>query len=165
MKPYLLYLLAWITCFSLASCNFLESDPCNLVICANGGFCEDGSCLCPEGYEAADCSLISRDKFIQEYEMVVTDHAASHNIPNAQITEDASSILNMKLEFVYASELISIDLLVTDSLEFDLPDQMINGFLPAQMGDGYIDSTGMVYINAINTDGNAYTITYELTPQ
>jgi hypothetical protein len=31
-------------------------DPCDKVACLNGGYCANGSCVCPEGYTGADCS-------------------------------------------------------------------------------------------------------------
>jgi hypothetical protein len=33
-----------------------SKDPCEKVVCQNGGYCANGSCVCPEGYTGADCS-------------------------------------------------------------------------------------------------------------
>lgn len=33
-----------------------EDDPCDGVVCQNGGTCINGSCQCSERYEGADCS-------------------------------------------------------------------------------------------------------------
>lgn len=41
-----------------------EKDPCEDVVCYNGGHCEDGTCVCAAGYEGADCKTESREKFL-----------------------------------------------------------------------------------------------------
>lgn len=33
-----------------------KKDPCKDKICLNGGYCEDGTCVCPQGYTGTDCS-------------------------------------------------------------------------------------------------------------
>lgn len=37
----------------LSSCS---GDPCEDVVCLNGGSCANGECVCPDGFEGADCS-------------------------------------------------------------------------------------------------------------
>jgi len=53
MKLNFLLLLVSITTLTLNSC---KKDPCDSTICLNGGYCANGSCVCPEGYTGADCS-------------------------------------------------------------------------------------------------------------
>ncbi len=43
------------------SCN---RDKCKSVVCAHGGVCDGGRCICKSGYEGSNCETISRDKFI-----------------------------------------------------------------------------------------------------
>lgn len=38
------------------SCSEENSDPCELLVCENGGQCENGACTCAEGYTGATCS-------------------------------------------------------------------------------------------------------------
>ena len=33
-----------------------NNDPCESIVCYNGGYCVNGECLCPEGYTGPDCS-------------------------------------------------------------------------------------------------------------
>lgn len=40
-------------CILITSCS---SDPCEDVVCQNGGVCNEGSCDCPDGWSGADCS-------------------------------------------------------------------------------------------------------------
>ena len=37
------------------------SDPCEDIICLNGGMCIDGTCDCPEGWTDIDCGTFDFD--------------------------------------------------------------------------------------------------------
>lgn len=53
--------------FTLATGLFIMNactDPCKDVTCKNGGVCEEGECICAEGYEGEDCGTEWREKFI-----------------------------------------------------------------------------------------------------
>ncbi len=41
---------------ALNSCKKVVPDPCDGVICLNGGTCVNGQCDCPNGYTGPDCS-------------------------------------------------------------------------------------------------------------
>jgi hypothetical protein len=43
------------------ACN---RDKCKTLVCANGGICNLGTCICPSGYEGAQCETVSRNKFL-----------------------------------------------------------------------------------------------------
>ncbi|MCW3124093.1 MAG: hypothetical protein JWQ38_3585 [Flavipsychrobacter sp.] len=58
-------LSAVVTCSAFVavvytSCN---RDKCKTIVCANGGVCNSGACICPSGYEGSNCETASRDKF------------------------------------------------------------------------------------------------------
>lgn len=44
------------------------SDPCSDVDCGSNGICDEGTCICAEGYEGAACETEIREKFIGTYE-------------------------------------------------------------------------------------------------
>ncbi len=56
--------LAIFTAIAYTSC---KKDKCENVICLNLGACDEGSCVCPIGYEGDRCEILSRDKFIFTY--------------------------------------------------------------------------------------------------
>lgn len=62
MKITKILLLSLIT-LSITSCG--KDDPCENIICTNGGSCVNGECNCPEGYEGPDCSNQSTPKAIE----------------------------------------------------------------------------------------------------
>ena len=45
-------LLALMAALSLTNC---KKDPCGQLDCYNGGYCDDGKCVCPTGYVGKDC--------------------------------------------------------------------------------------------------------------
>lgn len=60
--------------FYLISCALLTvfisscaSDPCEDVICQNGGTCMDGACDCPSGWTGASCETFDFE-YVGEYE-------------------------------------------------------------------------------------------------
>lgn len=44
-----------------------EHDSCTVLNCQNGGRCEDGVCVCPEGYEGAECNETLANKYSGTY--------------------------------------------------------------------------------------------------
>ncbi len=62
MKTIKTLLLSCI--LALASCT---TDPCVDVTCYNDGVCDDGTCLCADWYEGADCSTEERAKYYGDY--------------------------------------------------------------------------------------------------
>jgi hypothetical protein len=70
--------LSIILCFTMVLFSACEKDakknsttnlqPCNNVICLNGGACSDGECKCAVGYEGSKCEIRWSDKFIGNYQ-------------------------------------------------------------------------------------------------
>ena len=61
MKKSLFILLSIFTVFM--SC----SDPCDDVDCGANGTCDDGTCLCEDGYEGTSCETEIRAKYLGTY--------------------------------------------------------------------------------------------------
>ena len=59
MRILTLFFLLFSTCF--LAC---EDDPCEDVACQNGGICQNGSCVCPDGYGGDDCAVALNPKTI-----------------------------------------------------------------------------------------------------
>ena len=72
--------LAALVSITYMSCN---NDKCKTIVCAYGGVCNQGACICPSGYEGTNCEIISNSKFIgnwQVFEKGSTTNAAQYQI-------------------------------------------------------------------------------------
>ena len=55
----LLKLSFFAALFLVFSC----ADPCDDIVCENGAACDDGTCLCENGYEGDNCEIEARVKY------------------------------------------------------------------------------------------------------
>ena len=53
--------LSAFTAVTVSSCN---EDKCKAIVCAFGGVCTDGQCLCPSGYEGNQCETVTRQRYM-----------------------------------------------------------------------------------------------------
>ena len=92
-KTILISALATLSAFisiTYISCN---RDRCKTIVCANGGVCNGGTCVCPSGYEGTNCETVSRDKFLGAWTVLekgTTSAAAQYGITikkSTQITD------------------------------------------------------------------------------
>lgn len=68
IKSTLFAALSFVTIASTVLFTSCVQDPCNELNCQNGASCSDGHCICPEGYEGAECDLLTTSKFVGKYE-------------------------------------------------------------------------------------------------
>ncbi len=64
IKTIILSALGAIAAFSAITYSSCNNDKCKAIACAYGGVCKDGNCVCPSGYEGAQCETITRDKYV-----------------------------------------------------------------------------------------------------
>jgi hypothetical protein len=63
LKTFLLSSLGSIALFSAVTYTSCNNDPCKAIVCAAGGVCNDGDCICASGYEGNQCETETRQKF------------------------------------------------------------------------------------------------------
>jgi len=63
-KAILVTALATFSAFSAVTYTSCNRDKCKTIVCANDGVCNNGTCVCPTGYEGSNCETVSRDKFL-----------------------------------------------------------------------------------------------------
>ena len=56
--------IAFSTLIALTCLTSCEVDKCKTVACANGSICEDGACLCTDGYEGFSCETEMRQRYL-----------------------------------------------------------------------------------------------------
>lgn len=64
LKTIVLSALGAITVFSAVTFSSCKDDKCKAIVCAFGGVCTDGKCLCPTGYEGPQCETVTRDRYL-----------------------------------------------------------------------------------------------------
>lgn len=75
----------------LTGCKKDEDDPCDNVVCLNGGTCNSGNCSCATGYEGATCGTEVRAKFIGQYNGTLSCPGVNGTV-NMTITNSAAGI-------------------------------------------------------------------------
>ena len=57
---------AFVTCSAFISIAYFSCnrDKCKTIVCAHGGVCNSGACICTTGYEGSNCETLSRQKFL-----------------------------------------------------------------------------------------------------
>ncbi|MEO6831044.1 MAG: calcium-binding EGF-like domain-containing protein [Chitinophagaceae bacterium] len=52
------------TGFAAVFISSCAEDKCKALVCANGGVCNQGACICPSGYEGPQCETDNRTRFL-----------------------------------------------------------------------------------------------------
>ena len=92
MKTIKILMLSSI--LALTSC---ASDPCLDVTCYNDGVCDDGTCMCADWYEGADCSTEERAKYYGTYTGAINFYnpdGSPNSSSQTAIPVTAGSIIN-----------------------------------------------------------------------
>jgi hypothetical protein len=63
-KSIVLSALGTIAIFSAVTYSSCDNDKCKAIVCAYGGVCSEGTCLCPSGYEGPQCETITRTRYL-----------------------------------------------------------------------------------------------------
>jgi hypothetical protein len=71
-----------------------DDDPCDNVVCQNGGTCSDGSCSCATGYEGSTCGTEIRAKFIGSYNGTLSCPGQNGTV-NMTVTNSAAGITSV----------------------------------------------------------------------
>ena len=87
------------------------SDPCEDIICLNGGMCIDGTCDCPEGWTGIDCGTFDFDYVGRFVISMVTVSGCDLNSDNI--------VLPANSDFEFCSEDDEIERCVRVTLVFE----------------------------------------------
>jgi hypothetical protein len=93
---HLSLILGISTAMVLTSCK-KDEDPCDNIVCSNGGTCNDGSCSCATGYEGSTCGSEVRAKFIGLYNGTIACTGVSQ-AGNITITNSAAGITSIVID-------------------------------------------------------------------
>lgn len=96
-KTIVLSALGAISIFSTVTYTSCNEDKCKGIVCAYGGVCTDGECLCPTGYEGPQCEVVNRKRYLGNWKVTengsITD-AAQYTI----VVEEGDNITELRLK-------------------------------------------------------------------
>ncbi|OJW79643.1 MAG: hypothetical protein BGO69_13050 [Bacteroidetes bacterium 46-16] len=147
--------------------NYVSPDSCANVLCKNGGICSAGACSCPSGYEDADCSTISLERYIGDWQMrdsvVGSDHASvinSSSTYNITITGKAGSSVEFYINGIAGN-------MGYNNLPCRMQDTLTRVFTPFQFRSqdlyGYVLPSRLIIVSCkgvVNSSGNYIHGTY-----
>lgn len=101
-KTIFLSALSTLIAFSAVTYTSCTPDKCKSVVCANGGVCNNGACLCASGYEGAQCEAVTRDKFTGNWNVSET---SSLTLANSKyvvaMTDDGGNVSHVNMGNFY----------------------------------------------------------------
>lgn len=158
MKKQLRLISASALCFLtlmalvLTSCEKQEQNfgpttfykPCVNVICLNGGACQDGRCVCPAGFEGAQCEVKSVEKFIGSYAGFDECFMSGQESYTSSITAD--------FEPVNALTLRGVSTVCSNELKAFVTANKTNFNIPFQKScqNYWVSGEGNIYNNVLN---------------
>jgi len=123
-KTILLSALGAIAAFSAVTYTSCNSDKCKAIVCAYGGVCSDGACICPSGYEGTQCETISREKFLGVW-MVLEKGTISNTAQYPVSLEKGNSITEVKIKNFRNSFVDPVNAYVKNDTMY-IPQQTVN---------------------------------------
>ncbi len=63
-KIVMLSAFSALTAFTAVTFSSCKEDKCKAIVCAYGGVCSDGMCLCQSGYEGNQCETVTRQRYL-----------------------------------------------------------------------------------------------------
>ncbi len=83
--------------FGAVTYTACTEDKCKAIVCANGSVCKDGACICPSGYEGAQCETVNRERFLDNW-VVVEDGTISAPANYTVSVERGSAITEVAIK-------------------------------------------------------------------
>lgn len=121
--------------FSATVFTACKEDKCKGIVCAYGGVCQDGRCLCPSGYEGPQCETINRDRYKGTWQVAEDGTVSSESLYPISI-ENGVEMTDLTIKSLYNNALggnvkakIKGDTLI-------IPSQIVNEY--TIMGEGML---------------------------
>jgi hypothetical protein len=141
-----IFVSAFLTCSALVSMVYMScnNDKCKTIVCAYGGVCNQGSCICPTGYEGTNCETISSDKFLGTWQ--VLEKGSTTNAAQYVVSINQGTPINtVTITNFYNFFLTPIKAFVNHDT-ITIPNQQIQGKVIVGSGYIYSNTTSVTYV-------------------
>jgi len=101
LKTIVLSALGAIAAFTAVTSTSCEPDKCKAIVCAYGGVCKEGTCICPAGYEGYQCETVTRDRYKGVWTVFEDGTATNAGSPYDVTIEFGSSMTEMTIKNFY----------------------------------------------------------------
>ena len=116
-----------------------NDDACQAIACAHGGTCAKGSCICPTGYEGANCEITTRDRFLGGWRVAEKGTVTAYREYQVAIEANSTDAAHINLKNLYNYFTLPVQAYVIKDSIF-IPNQQLQG--KVVFGVGYIDTVG-----------------------
>ncbi|HEY1032709.1 MAG TPA: hypothetical protein VGD89_13110 [Flavipsychrobacter sp.] len=123
-KTIILSALSAIAAFTAVTYTSCNNDKCKAIVCAYGGVCKDGACICPTGYEGTQCEIITRDKYKGVWNVIEKGTYTLTNQYQVSI-EDGASMNKMVIRGFYNNATAPVDMIINGD-EVTIPLQTVD---------------------------------------
>jgi len=97
MKTIKLLILGIFAFSAMSTFTSCMPDPCETVVCQNGGTCVEGTCECPDGYEGTNCETATVDKFVGTYTAVEVCNGITLPSETASISKSSTDVTKIEI--------------------------------------------------------------------
>jgi hypothetical protein len=139
LKTIILSALGAISSFGAVTYSSCEPDKCKSIVCAYGGVCKEGTCICPTGYEGFQCETITRKKFQGNW-TVMEKGTKSMPANYSLVIEYGENMTDMTITNFYNKFTTPINVRVKGDTMF-IPQQPVEGY-EILGGKGYLTGEG-----------------------
>lgn len=130
------------------------SDPCEDIICLNGGICIDGTCDCPEGWTGIDCGTFDFD-YVGRFSISTVTHSGCNVISNNMV-----SSANSDFEFCVVIDEVESCIGVTLVFEDGNQAMYISISVLRNLIDGVVDIEQTSFPGTYTTNNELVTFTF-----
>ncbi|RYZ53757.1 MAG: hypothetical protein EOP49_06625 [Sphingobacteriales bacterium] len=152
-KTILLSALGALSVFSAVTVSSCNEDKCKAIVCAFGGVCTDGACLCPSGYEGPQCETVNRQRYLGAW--VVTENGSVTDAAQYTLSiEKGDNITELRIKNLR-------NLFITDVRGFVNGDTL---YIPQQTIDNHtVIGSGYITSDKFYGDYGKLVVTYKVT--
>ena len=143
-----IYLVAIATCLIMTGVSCNRISKCGAGVCANGGVCDNGNCVCATGYQGSTCQSVSRNAFMGNWTAFERNGAALTEPYPVSISAGKPSINDVTISNLLNELSTPMNAYIVNDSVF-IPYQKLGGY--SIQGSGCLQANHTLVINFVET--------------